>query len=144
MRKDKPKSRPLSAIFSLRDNENTNHSEVRRWIENEARVTVEELQYDPLSVRFSKPEAKSRWIVTFGSEEDLEKVVKKGIVYEDDRILFYKFDKIINRELNTYIFFKSVQDEKRRWRIKSAQGVKRKKSKVKGKTKSKGRIYIAP
>ncbi|KAL3882746.1 hypothetical protein ACJMK2_029057 [Sinanodonta woodiana] len=144
MRKDKPQSRPLSAIFGLRDNENTNHSEVSSWIENEAKVKVKELQYDPLSVRFSKPEAKSRWIVTFYNQEDLEKVVKKGIVHEDDRILFYKFDKIINRELNTYIFFKSIQDEKRRCRINSSHGARRKKSKVKGKTKRKSRICIAP
>lgn len=114
MRKDVPEPRPTAAIFSFRDNEFSSHAEVKYLIETQIGVNVKSVQFDPLDIRYTKPDVHSRWIVDFFSALDLEKAVKKGLILGKDKILFYKHDNIAKREVSTFKYYISVQEAKKR------------------------------
>ncbi|KAL4222625.1 hypothetical protein ACF0H5_018666 [Mactra antiquata] len=84
-------SRPLSAVFSFRDNALTSHREAKSLIEHQTGVKVKSLQFDPAGVR-SHREQKSRWIVDLYSDWDLHAVIDKGLISGKDRLFFYKYD----------------------------------------------------
>jgi len=128
MRGDVPDVRPTAAIFSFRDNEFSSHAEVKYMIETQIGVKVKTVQFDPLDIRYSKPNVHSRWIVDFYTLSDVEKVVKKGLRIGKDKLIFYKHDDITKREVSTHKFYMTVQEAKRKlkgdshWRkVKSAK-----------------------
>ena len=114
MVKQAPKRRPTAAILSLRENECSFHGEVKFFIETQIGVRVKSIQYDPLHIRSGKPDLRSRWIVDFNTVSDVEKVVKKGLTIGKDKIIIYKFDDIMKRELSTFQYFRAVLDAKKR------------------------------
>lgn len=114
MREDEPEARPTAAIFSFRDNEFSSHAEVKYLIETQIGVRVKTVQFDPLDIRYSKPDVHSRWIVDFFTVPDLEKVVKKGLILGKDKLIFYRHDDIAKREVSTFKYFMKVQEAKRK------------------------------
>lgn len=116
MRKDTPPPRPRAAIFSFRDNEYSSHAEVKYLIETQIGVKVKSIQFDPLDIRVCKPDVHSRWIVDFYTDSDLEKVVKKGLVVGKDKLLFYRHDDIVKREVSSFKFFMTVMEAKKKFK----------------------------
>ena len=123
MRKEMPLPRPRSAIFSLRENEDTTHLEVLQMIHTQTELKISGLQFDPLNLRASRPDLRSRWIADFGSRDDLDSFVRKGLIIGRDRIIIHKYDDVAKREFSTFKYFRSIQDAK-----KSLKGTKSQKS----------------
>lgn len=101
-------SRPLAAIFSFRDNENSSHADVKYLIETQIGITVNSIQFDPLDVRVSKLGVRSRWIVDFFSLADLDKVIKNGLILGTDKIKIFRHDNIASSESSTFKYFKTI------------------------------------
>lgn len=126
MRKDVPEARPTAAIFSFRDNEFSSHAEVKFLIETQIYVKVKSVQFDPLDIRYARSDVHSRWIVDFFSVFDLERAVSKGLILGKDKILFYRHDDVATREVNTFKYFMTIQEAKKR--LKSSALLRKSKS----------------
>ena len=113
MRKDMPLPKPRSAIFSLRENEGTTHFEMKNLIQTQTGLEIIGLQFDPLNLRASRPDLRSRWIADFSCRDDLETFIRKGLIIGKDKIIVYKYDDIAKREFSTFKYFKTIQDAKK-------------------------------
>ncbi|KAH3792845.1 hypothetical protein DPMN_146344 [Dreissena polymorpha] len=117
-------SHPKAAIFSFRDNEYSSHAEVKYIVETQLSVRVKSIQFDPLDVRTQTKGARSRWIVEFNTESDLEVAIKKGLILGKDKLMFYRYDTANKKDVSTLKFFVAAVNAKRKLR-RAAQTLKK-------------------
>ncbi|KAL4232374.1 hypothetical protein ACF0H5_009942 [Mactra antiquata] len=90
----------LDAVcFSLEDSWKYDHSQVRDLIESQINCKVKTLQYDPLTIRTGDPNVLDRWIVTFNSKTQCNKVIERGLAVDGKRVIVRSWDDVVREEM---------------------------------------------
>lgn len=109
MRKILPPSDPNAVCIRFNESD-ISHDELKTTLERETCQKVVGLQFDPVSVHSTDPEAMSRWIVRFTDSSICDEFSQNGIKINGVKLRVRKFDDVMREEHEAYKLYKLVKD----------------------------------
>lgn len=121
LRKKPAEKQPLAVCFSLKDNENMTHKELKNHIEAEMGVKVMRLQYEPLSVRSGDPSVNGRWLATMRNLFEVDTLLRKGFYMNGNHMIVKRWDDICEKECRNYRYMQDINNERERLNLPSSK-----------------------
>ncbi|XP_062566945.1 uncharacterized protein LOC134229249, partial [Saccostrea cucullata] len=121
LRKKPAEKQPLTVCFSLKDNENLTHKELKNHIEAEMGVKVMRLQYEPLSVRSGDPSVNGRWLATMRNLFEVDTLLRKGFYMNGNHMIVKRWDEICEKEYRNYRYMQDINNERERLNLPSSK-----------------------
>ena len=115
LKKTVPSPSPSSVVFSLRNNEDYEHKDIKELIEKQTTLKAVSVQYDPVNVRVGSSSIPSRWIVQFKNPEDARIIVQNGIEISNEKVIVRFLDTVYKMEYQAYLL-KEEEERKERER----------------------------
>ncbi|KAK3097151.1 hypothetical protein FSP39_006831 [Pinctada imbricata] len=112
-----PKKRPLAVCFSLRNNEDFDHLELKNILSESTGLGIEDLQYEPLSIRTCDPSVNGRWLATMSSKYDVDEILRNGFYMGKDHVIVKRLDDLNERGYRNYNYMVALKEERNRLRL---------------------------